>query len=120
MLVKSEDKKGNIIKTIEFVPVYSAKYYEEHKDELLNYCVNDLGLKNPEILIPKIKIDTLFKIDGFPMHLSGRTGNQLVFKGAVQLILDYEEEQLLKRIEKFLNDLTLADISIGDMEGRNK
>lgn len=36
------------------------------------------------------------------MWLSGRTGNQLVFKGANQLLLNSDEEAILKKVLKFV------------------
>ena len=60
------------------------KNFEEKAQE---YLVTNRKLKNPEIILPKVKIDTLFKVDGFYMWLSGRTKNQLIFKCANQLIL---------------------------------
>ena len=59
--------------------------------------MKDRKLLNPIILINKIKIDTLFKVDGFYMWLSGRTGKQLIFKGANELLLSDEETKILKR-----------------------
>ena len=60
-------------------------------------------LSKPVILINKIKIDTLFKVDGFYMWLSGRTGKQLIFKGANELLLSDEETKILKKVIKFIN-----------------
>lgn len=100
-LVESEDKKGKKIRTIEFVPVYLVKKLEQSEEEMLAY-MRENGLINPRILLPKIKMDTLFEVDGFRMHLSGRTGGQLIFKGANQLILDEASQRVLKKILKFI------------------
>lgn len=100
VLVESEDKKGKKIRTIEFVPVYRVRDIEQSQEKMLSY-LSEIGLINPRILISKIKIDTLFEIDGFRMHLSGRTGSRLLFKGANQLILDGESQKILKKILKF-------------------
>lgn len=102
VLVESRGKKDEKIRTIEFVPVYLAGKFEKNVQALEEYCKESCGLKEPKILIAKIKIDTLFQIDGFYMHLSGRTGNQLVFKNANQLCVSREEELLIKKISKFL------------------
>ena len=37
------------------------------------------------------------------MWLSGRTGNQLIFKGANQLILSHQEAAILKGVVKYVN-----------------
>ena len=50
----------------------------------------------------KIRADTLFDVDGFKMWLSGRSGSQLIFKCANQLILSPNDEKCLKKILKFI------------------
>lgn len=62
-----------------------------------NYLMENRGLTEPKILIKKIKIDTLFKVDGFYMWLSGRTENRLIFKGANQLLLLKDDMKTLKK-----------------------
>ena len=99
-LIEHEDKKGKRIRTIEYVPVYMAEQFRCDKGVQKEYCTKNLGLKNPKILIPKIKINTLFEVDGFRMHLTGRTGAQLIFQGAMQLVLGEELETYLKKVCK--------------------
>ncbi|MBR5318112.1 MAG: type II CRISPR RNA-guided endonuclease Cas9 [Peptococcaceae bacterium] len=101
MLVASEDKKENQMRTIEYVPLYLCGQIEESIEAALRYLRDDRGLINPRILLPKIKIDTLFKVDGFYMWLSGRTGDRLVFKGANQLLLPKDVEKTLKKVLKY-------------------
>lgn len=103
MLVKSLDKKGKEIRTIEFVPLYLKNQIEINHESAIQYLAQERGLNSPEILLSKIKIDTLFKVDGFKMWLSGRTGNQLIFKGANQLILSHQEAAILKGVVKYVN-----------------
>ena len=76
MLVKSLDKKNNEQRTLEFLPIYMKDYVEQSEEKAQEYLVQNRKLKNPEIILPKVKIDTLFKVDGFYMWLSGRTKNQ--------------------------------------------
>ena len=102
MLVKSKDKKGREIRTLEFVPLYLKNQIEQSEDAALTYLREERGLKEPEILLGKIKKDTLFEVDGFKMWLSGRTGIQLLFKGANQLILSLDDIKCLKKILKFI------------------
>lgn len=104
MLVESEDKRGNKIRTLEFVPVYLAKELEKSENAAIRYCVEKLELKNPDIRIRKIKMDSLFNVDGFRMHLSGRTEKRLLFKGAEQLVLDEESQKILKKTAKVSAD----------------
>ncbi|RGO25652.1 type II CRISPR RNA-guided endonuclease Cas9 [Dorea sp. OM02-2LB] len=101
MLVKSKGKKDEEIRTIEFVPLYLKNRLEKEETCAIEYLTKERGLKEPVILLKKIKIDTLFKVDGFYMWLSGRTGNRLLFKGANQLIISSENERVLKKILKY-------------------
>ena len=103
MLVESKDKKDKTIRTMEFIPLYLKNKIESEESIALNYLEKDRGLKEPKILVKKIKIDTLFDVDGFKMWLSGRTGDQLLFKGANQLLLSKEHAAIMKKILKFVN-----------------
>lgn len=102
-LVESEDKKGKKIRSIEYVPVRMKKQVEQSKEALEAYLVQQRGLKNPIVLLNKIRIDTLFNVDGFYMWLSARAGKQLIFKGANQLVLSDTDEATLKKVIKFIN-----------------
>lgn len=103
MLVESEGKKGEKIRTIEYVPLYLKERVEQNPEIMLEILRTERNLTAPRIILPKIKIDTLFKVDGFYMWLSGRTGNQLIFKGANQLILSKENQDILKKVTGFCN-----------------
>ena len=83
--------------------VLVKKEYKENALEYLREIMKERKLSKPVILINKIKIDTLFKVDGFYMWLSGRTGKQLIFKGANELLLSDEETKILKKVIKFIN-----------------
>lgn len=104
ILVRSDGKKGNPMYSIKHIPVYLAKKLEGSPEKMLQYCCEELELKNPQILLPKIKMDTLFEIDGFRMHLSARQGKQLVFKGANQLVVSEEILGIIKKIGKVCAD----------------
>lgn len=101
-LVQSVDKKGKMQKSIESVPLYLKQEIEKNPERFLEYCQKEYGLNEPKVLIPCIKKDSLLRIDGFPMHLRGTTGKQLVLQGAVQLILDDDYIAYFKKIEKYL------------------
>ncbi|MDD4088903.1 MAG: type II CRISPR RNA-guided endonuclease Cas9 [Tissierellia bacterium] len=103
MLVEHVNKKGKKIRTIEFVPIYLTKQIGEDIRAKERYCMDDLNLNQPKVLLPKIKFDTLFKVDGSYMHLSSRTGQQLKFKGANQLCVSKEEQDYIKKIMNYIN-----------------
>lgn len=102
MLVSSIDKKGNEMRTIEYVPMHLESRLEASSKEMQNYLKTTLGLHQPKILIPVIKKDTLFKIDGFYMWLTGRSTSSLIFKNANQLLLPEKEMEILKKVLKYV------------------
>lgn len=109
-LIESEDKKGAKQRSIEAVPLYLAKHIEKNQQIYVNYCTERYGLKNSAVILPKIKKDSLFIIDGYPMHLRGSNGRQLIMQNAVQLKMEAEEQQYFKRIEKYIaNNLIRKD-----------
>lgn len=102
ILVESEDKKGKEIRSIEYVPLYLRSRLETNREEMERYLREERNLRNPRVLLERIKIDTLFKVDGFFMWLSGRTGKQLLFKGANQLLLSPGDAEILKKVLKYV------------------
>lgn len=104
MLVESKDKKGNYIRTIETMPLYREKEFNENEELLLNYCKEVHELKEPKIILKCIKKNALLIVNGFPMHLKSSTGLQLTLQGAVQLILDSDTVIYLKKVIKFVNE----------------
>ena len=63
--------------------------------------VRDKGMHEPEILIPHIGINSIIEIDGCRMYLTGRTGTNLDYALAHQLIIGYENELYLRNILKY-------------------
>lgn len=102
MLVESDGKKGKRTRSIEYVPLYRKKELEQSEEKMMEYLTKECELINPQIKIAKIKIDTLFCVNGFKMHLSGRSGDRLIFKGANQLIISEQMEKVLHKIGKFM------------------
>lgn len=94
-------EKNSVKKSIEFVPIYLADRIKT-KEDLIEYAKNNLDLRDVRILLPKIKMNALFDVNGFRMHLSGRTGKRIILKGAMQLILSEELYAYAKKIEKYI------------------
>lgn len=100
--IEYDDKKGNKIRAIRGIPFYAVENSKNDEECIKKYIEKNMKLKNPVILIPKIKINSLFEIDGYPLHLSGRTDNtRLIMKSAVQLKLDYKFYNYIKQILKY-------------------
>lgn len=102
-LVESEDKKGKKIRSIEMVPLYLASQFERGEKSFEAYCEKEIGLVHPRVIVSKIKKDTLLIINKFPMHLRGISGEQILLQNAVQLCVLEEQEQYLKKIEKYIS-----------------
>lgn len=106
VLVESEGKKGILKRTLEYIPVCRKAEFEDNEERLLEYLSGgECNLKHPRILLRKIKIDTLFDLNGFKMHLSGRTGKQLIFKGANQLLLNEGQIRVVKKLVKAVDQI---------------
>lgn len=110
-VVKSEGKKGAVQLSIEAIPLVYAK---QGKIAVQKYLTEVVQLCKPEIMLPKIKKYSLFKINGFPMHISGRTGNRMLFYGAGQLCLDEADVDYLKKALKYENDIAENELVIAD------
>lgn len=106
MLVKSRDKKkkDKTLLSLECVTVLADKNFRTAEDKL-KYCEKELGLKEPEILIEKIKLNTLFKINGSYAWIRGRTNDRLVLCNANQLWLDNGSAKELKKISNHFRDV---------------
>jgi len=63
----------------------------------IDYCTSN-GLYKPQILIPRIKIRSMFEFNGTMLSLSGMTGNQIVWRLAQQNIEDESVERYLKNV----------------------
>ncbi len=100
--VEFDGKKEQRVKQILEIPVYVANRIPEDKNILIEYFENVKGLKNVKILREKIKKNALISVDGFPMRIRGANDITLQFKGNIQLLLEYEEEEIIRKIEKFL------------------
>ena len=100
MLVESDGKKGRI-RTVEGVPVY----LNNASDEELKQFYTAKGLKNPTICYREIKINSLIRIDGYPMHISGKTGTRISIKNAVQLCVSSDMERIIHNIEKTMDKM---------------
>ena len=100
--VEFDGKKGQRVKQILEIPVYVANRIPEDKNILIEYFENVKGLKNVKILREKIKKNALISVDGFPMRIRGATEKQLSLKGNVQLVVNDKTEELIRKIEKYI------------------
>lgn len=97
-LVEHTEKKKRI-RSIESVLLMYKDMYEA---DPLAYCQAILELKEPKIIVKKILINAMVSLNGFRMHISGRTGDRIILKNANQLVVAPEEAAYIKQIGKYL------------------
>jgi len=120
MLVKSEGKKdkktGKIhhLYSIEGIPsIYLAG--KDKKEAIFDYLVNNLGLKNPEIVIPKLLIRTALELPSADKNsfvrvsITGRTGSYLATINLTELHLPQEQYAYFKKIARVLGTNSSAN-----------
>ena len=78
----------------------SAKIKNDPSD-LEKYLKQALGTEELSVRIREIKFNTLFNHNGFLMHITGRQGNQLIFKPALQLKVNASDYAYIKKIVRF-------------------
>lgn len=100
--VVEHTKKGKRIVTIETMMSYKKNGVKSIQD-LEKYCHEFLELEKAKVLVPKLRFDTILELNGFRMHITGRTGVSILMKNANPLILSPEEYRYSKRIESFIN-----------------
>lgn len=99
--------KNKKVKRFFDVPIYKASEIESGKITLYDYCKNDLELENPNIIIPKILINTKIKFKNFIYEISGSSGKKLGLKAAVPLIVSNGNYKYCLFLEKYLDRMKL-------------
>ena len=100
--IEFDGKKGARARQIIEVPVYIANRIPQGGDVLKEYFETVKGMKNVRILREKIKKNSLISVDGFPMRIRGANEITLQFKGNIQLNVGKESENVIRRVEKYL------------------
>lgn len=100
-LVSYINEKGQLVK--QFVPIdlYEESKYLSNPKEFID---NKLSVDST-IIIPCVKYNALVSIDGFRMHISSKSGGgaTIVYKPAMQLVIDPTYERYTKKIVNYLN-----------------
>ena len=99
-LISYDDKKTRETSLVA-VPLMKASEIQTLQD-IEEFCLSE-GYKNPQVLLNgrMIKTNSLWEIDGYRVHLSGKSGNYIWFKGAQQLVLSPQQESYIKKICKY-------------------
>ena len=108
VVVESENKKGNIIKTIETVPTLLIRQIRKlnkakQQEKILEFISKENGLKNAKIIIPKINIKSTLKIENGEYLLGGKTGNNYVLHNFNEWYVDNDTTNYIKAITKYMD-----------------
>lgn len=106
MVVESRDKKGNLKKTIEFVPIFIEYKYRKDKDKqqkIIKYLEEKNNIKITHVVLDKLKYNSLLKIGCGLYKLTGKTGNEYKILKANQWHIDNKHVEYIKTIEKYLS-----------------
>lgn len=93
-LIECKDKKGNTERRIIQIPIVAKNNIEKYVTG--NY-------KEAEVILPVIKYKSLLKINGFPLHLAGKTSTGLVLYNAKQIIFDENINRYIKSVLNVVN-----------------
>ncbi len=89
----------------EKVGLFAINLYEKERYYAMPsaYLHQRYGLLDPVVLLPEINIQACLSFDGFRVHLGGKDsgGANVVYRPAVQLVVDTESEHYIKKIFKF-------------------
>lgn len=94
-------RKGKEEISIETLSIANKNLIEQGSYTLEEYATENLGLNSPNIIIPRVLIGTLLRINGFYLHLTGKTGNQLTTRLGTQFFVDNQMEQKIRKIVVF-------------------
>jgi CRISPR-associated endonuclease Csn1 len=93
-----KDKKTT---TIEVVPLHYAAKIEEQPDLLERFAIEELGLIEPKVLVRRILMGTMVNLNGFFLHLAGKTGQRISVRLGTQLFVEPEMMQKMRKILTF-------------------
>lgn len=96
--------KGKMIRTLEALPLIHKNVIDQDIIELEKYCIEKLKIKNPNVRLTKIKLQSLIKRDGFFLNITGKTVDRLIVSNALPLKVNRSWMNYIKKIEKSLND----------------
>ena len=107
-VVEHTEKKKRV-RSIETVLLYARGLYES---DPVKYCREILGLADPVVVAPKIRIDALLELDGVRLYPSARTNDKIVYKHSYPLAIDAEREKYIRGLTKYIERCTKAELPV--------
>ena len=102
-IVKFKEKNKEKVQIIS-LPVIDMKKIK-NKDDLRNYCINTLGMKNPIILAEKVRQNTKITYNNHEYRIAskGLSENRMILNNNVELFLENDKVSDLYHILLYLN-----------------
>lgn len=96
-LIKYQEKKLKKCCIISIPIMYATSLQTD--DAFVSFVSETYKFKDPEIVIRKIPINTLFEYNDYRICLSAKAGNKITFKNATPLFLPVKYEKYAKNLE---------------------
>lgn len=113
-VVESKDKKGNLIKTIEAIPVLVDYRARNNQNAVMEYLQNN-GLMDCKILIPKLKIKSLVSVNNYKVWIAGvASGNRIILHNAQQWFTDAATDNYIKQLIKLAEKDKNGKLSVAE------
>ncbi|MCD8286698.1 MAG: type II CRISPR RNA-guided endonuclease Cas9 [Clostridia bacterium] len=103
MVVRSLDKNGNPVLTLEGYPLHYDKRYGSSTEEKVRFCTERLGLRSPSIVLDNIKTGTLMYKNGSYVTLNTATRTDVGLRNANQLHLDNNSTAILNEVCMYID-----------------
>lgn len=104
-VLTSSKLKDETIYTIETIPLIIKRMIQTNKDkeDYIKRHWKDHGKKmvNPHICYEHIPVQSLLEINGFKVHLTGKSGKDFKLRNAEQLCISNGDAAVLKRVLKY-------------------
>lgn len=95
---KKKERKNHIVE----IPVYVVNIAKREPDAVKKYLEERKGYSNVVIKKYPIKKNSLIKMDGYLARLRGGDDNRIEIKNAVQLILNKNIYEIIRKTEKYI------------------
>ena len=104
VLIEFDGNKGERTRKVLGIPTYIANKQIHDENAVHDYLSMECGYENVEILKDHIKKNALLIVNGFPMRIRGENEITISFKGNLQLLLNEQDCETVRCIEKILTD----------------
>ena len=102
-LIEFDGKKGVRQKHIVDIPIYIANMAVKDNNVIVTYLESKDEYNNVEVKRYPIKKNACISVNGYLMRIRGGKVRDILFKNAVQLILNKENYITIKKIESYIN-----------------